>query len=115
MSEELRIVLVGAAKAAHDRELAELQKDERISINSSRLVNWIVLDYCERYIAARRKQLAKAHFNERKCFEAAMRIADPEERRRALREAAKSLGGAAKPKPKKTREVASEISAEKQE
>ena len=114
MSEELRIVLVGAAKAALDRELAELQKDERISINASKLGNWIILDYCERYIEARRKQLAKAHFNERKCFEATMRIADPEERRCALREAAKSLGGTANPKPKKTREVASEIDVEKQ-
>lgn len=105
MSDELRIVLVGAAKAALDRALADLQRDERISVNSSKLANSIVLDYCERYLRARKRYLVEAHLNERKCFEIAMRIEDPEARRRALREAAMAISSASKPKtmPKKMR------------
>lgn len=114
MSDESRVVLVGTAKAAHDRVLAELQRDERISINSSKLVNWIVLDYCERYLAARKKHLAKAHFSERKCFEAAMKIEDPEERRRALREAARSLAPSV-PRQKKERAQTKENRAASEE
>lgn len=106
MSDELRIVLVGAAKAAHDQMLGEMQGDKRISINSSRLINWIVLDYCQRYFPTRKKQLTKAHFNERKCLLAAMRIEDLEERRRALQEAARSLIRASNLQPKKARKTA---------
>jgi hypothetical protein len=91
MSEELRIVLVGAAKVAHDRMLEEVRSG-MTSINSSRLINWIVADYFARYFQKRKNALCKAHFNERKYLLEAMKIEDPEQRRRALQEAARNLG-----------------------
>ena len=92
MSDELRIVLVGAAKAAHDQMLAEILSDKRTSISSSKMMNWIALDYFEHFFKRRKKHLCKEHLNDRKCFEEAMRIENPLERRRALQEAARSLG-----------------------
>lgn len=104
MSDELRIVLVGAAKAAHDKMLAEVLGDGRTSISSSKMMNWIVTDYFERSFANRKKQLCQEHLSERKWFEVAMKIEDPEERRRALQEIAKSLGAAIKaPRRRKKR------------
>ena len=92
MSNELRVVLVGVAKDAHDRMLDEVRADGKTSINSSRMINWIVSDYFSRVFRKRKDALCKAHFNERKCLMEAMKIEDPEERRRALHEAARSLG-----------------------
>ena len=37
MSDELRVVLVGAAKAAHDQMLKDAKADGRTTINSSKL------------------------------------------------------------------------------
>ncbi len=92
MNDELRIVLVGPGKAAHDRMLEAARADGKTSVNSSRLINWIVADYFARYFQRRKDALCKAHFNERKWLMEAMRIEDPEARRRALQEAARSLG-----------------------
>jgi hypothetical protein len=92
VNDEVRIVLVGAAKAAHDQMLAEILSDKRTSISSSKMMNWIAVDYFERFFKRRQKQLRKEHFNERKCFQEAMKIEDPAERRRALQEAARNLG-----------------------
>jgi hypothetical protein len=91
MSGDVRIVLVGAAKAAHDRMLADVRSDGRTSINSSKLINWIVSDYFAHFFARRKKTLCKEHYNERKGFLAAMKIEDPAARRLALRELARSL------------------------
>ena len=104
MSDELRIVLGGAAKAAHDQMLSEVLGDGRTSISSSKMMNWIVTDYFERCFPSRKKQLCQEHLSERKCFEAAMKIEDPAERRRALQDVAKSLGAATKaPRRRKKR------------
>lgn len=91
MNDELRVVLVGQGKEAHDRMLEVARGDGKTSINSSRLINWIVADYFARYFQKRKDALCKAHFNERKCLLEAMKIEDPEARRRALQEAARSL------------------------
>lgn len=91
MSEEIRVVLVGAAKAAHDQMLAEILADRRTSISSSRLLNWIAVDYFEHFFKRRKKQLCKEHFNERKCLQEAMKLDDPEMRRKALQEAVNIL------------------------
>lgn len=90
MSNDLRIVLVGPAKAAHDKMLEEV-RNGKTSINSSRLINWIVADYLARYFPKRKDALCKAHFNERKHLLEAMKIEDPEARWRALQEAARNL------------------------
>lgn len=92
VNDELRIVLVGQGKEAHDRMLEATRADGKTSINSSRLINWIVADYLTRYFQKRKDALCKAHFNERKYLLEAMKIENPEERRRALQEAARSLG-----------------------
>lgn len=92
MNDELRILLVGPGKDAHDRMLEAARADGKTSINSSRLINWIVADYFARYFQRRKDALRRAHFNERKWLMEAMRIEDPEARRRALQEAARSLG-----------------------
>lgn len=91
MSDDLRIVLVGPAKEAHDKMLEEA-RNGKTSINSSRLINWIVADYFARYFKRRKDALCKAHFNERKHLLEALKIEDPEARRRALQEAARNLG-----------------------
>jgi hypothetical protein len=91
VSDELRIVLTGPAKEAHDKMLVEA-RNGKTSINSSGLINWIVTDYFARYFERRKDALCKAHFNERKHLLEAMKIEDPEERRRALQEAARNLG-----------------------
>ncbi len=91
MSDELRIVLVGSGKEAHDRMLEAARADDKTSLNSSRLINWIIADYFARYFHKRKDALCKAHFNERKCLLEVMRIEDPEARRRALQEAARKL------------------------
>lgn len=104
-------MLVGAAKAAHDQMLAEILSDKRTSISSSKMMNWIAVDYFERFFKRRQKQLRKEHFNERKCFQEAMKIEDPEARRRALQEIAKSLGAAAKAPRRKKQKIASESDA----
>lgn len=104
--EEFRIVLSGRAKAAHDTMLAEILSDKRTSISSSRLINWIVVDYFEQLFRRRKKQLCKEHFNERKCLQEAMKIEDPEGRCRALQEAVKLLSSSTKAsKPKKEKSV----------
>ena len=90
MNDELRIVLIGAAKEAHDKMLAEA-RNGKTSINSSRLINWIVTDYCARYFQKRKDALCRAHFNERKYLLEAMKIEDPERRRRALQEITRNL------------------------
>lgn len=112
MSDELRIVLVGAAKAAHDQMLAEVLADGRTSISSSKMMNWIAEDYFQHFFQRRKRHLCKEHFNERKCFEAAMKIEDPIERRRALQEAAKSLGAATKAPRRRKQKIASESDAQ---
>ncbi len=101
MSDELRIVLTGAAKEAHDKMLDET-RNGKTSINSSRLINWIVADYFARYFHKRKEAICKAHFNARKHLLEAMKIEDPEKRRRALQEAARNL---ASKRPIKKREM----------
>lgn len=91
VNDELRIVLVGSGKEAHDRMLEAARADGKTSLNSSRLINWIVADYFARYFPKRKDALCKAHFNERKCLLEVMKIEDPEVRRRALQVAARSL------------------------
>lgn len=98
MSEDVRIVLVGAAKAAHDKMLIDVRADGKTTINSSKLINWIVSDYFEHSFQRRKKKLCKEHFNSRKCVIEAMKNGDPEEMRRALQEAARNLA-----KPNHTR------------
>ncbi len=110
MNDELRIVLVGAGKDAHDKMLEAARADGKTSLNSSRLINWIVTDYFARYFQKRKDALCKAHFNERKCLLEAMKIEDPEARRRALQEAARSLGQN-RPGRKKVQHVEKENSA----
>lgn len=56
------------------------------------MINWIVTDYYSRCFQRRKNALFKAHFNERKCLLEAMKLEDPEERLRALQEAARNLG-----------------------
>lgn len=85
--------MIGSGKKAHDRMLEAARADGKTSLNSSRLINWIVVDYFSRYFPRRKDALCKAHFNERKCLLEAMKIEDPDSRRRALREAARSLTG----------------------
>ena len=97
MNNDLRIVLVGAAKAAHDTMLTEVKADGRTTINSSKLINWIVLDYFNRYFQQRKSVLCKEHFNSRKFVMEAMKTGDPDELRRAFKAAAKSLAS-----PKRT-------------
>jgi len=92
MSDGVRIVLFGAAKAAHDQMLAEALLDNRLSISSSKLMNWIAVDYFENFFKKRKRRLCKEHLNERKCFQEAMKIEDPGERRRALQDTLKALG-----------------------
>ena len=94
MNNDVRIVLVGAAKAAHDRMLADVRADGKTSINSSKLINWIVADYFARFFQRRKEKLCKEHFNERKGVLDAMKIEDPVERRRALQAVAKNLAAA---------------------
>lgn len=84
-------MLTGPAKEAHDKMLEEA-RNGKTSINSSRLINWIVADYFARYFLKRKEALCKAHFNERKHLLEAMKIEDPEQRRRAIQEAARNLG-----------------------
>lgn len=96
MNNDVRIVLVGAAKAAHDQMLSEARADGKTSINSSKLINWIVSDYFERFFKSRKTRLCKAHFNSRKCVLEAMKIEDPEKRRRVLQEAVRNLGAVVK-------------------
>ena len=107
MSDELRIVLVGLGKEAHDQMLEAARADGKTTINSSKLINWIVADYFSRYFSKRKDALRKAHFNERKCLLEVMKIEDPEARRRALQETARSLAKS-HPRPKK------ELSADKE-
>ena len=96
MNDDVRIVLVGAAKAAHDQMLAEARADGKTTISSSKLINWIVSDYFDRFFSKRKQQLCKEHFNSRKCVLEAMKIEDPEARRCALQEAARALGALTK-------------------
>lgn len=91
MKDEVRIVLVSAAKAAHDRMLTEIKADGKTTINSSKMINWIVNDYFERFFQKRKNVICKAHFNERKCLQEALKIEDQAERFRALRELTKSF------------------------
>lgn len=91
MNNDVRIVLVGTAKVAHDQMLADVRADGKTTINSSKLINWIVADYFERYFRGRKKKLCREHFNGRKGFLEAMKIENPEERRRALQAVAKHL------------------------
>lgn len=114
MSDELRIVLVGSGKEAHDRMLEAARADGKTSLNSSRLINWIVTDYFTRYFEKRKDALCKAHFNERKHLLEAMKIEDPEERRRALQEAARNLA-AKRPRGKKKGPELQEIQPEPEE
>jgi hypothetical protein len=90
-TEELRIVLVGESKIDHDKMLNELRMDQTVSINSSRLINWIVHDYFENFYPKRKAKILKAHFNSRKCVLEAMKKNDPKEVSRALRELARNL------------------------
>lgn len=106
-------MLVGSAKEAHDRMLKEI-RNEKTSINSSRLINWIVADYFTRYFERRKDALCKAHFNERKRLLEAMKIEDPEVRRRALQEVARSLT-ASRPHRKKIQPAEKENNAAKNE
>ena len=91
MNDDVRIVLVGAAKAAHDQMLAEVRAIGTTTINSSKLINWIVADYFARMFQRRKGKLCSEHYNSRKGILEAMKIADPDERRRALQEVTKSL------------------------
>jgi len=94
MNDDVRIVLAGRAKAAHDEMLKEARSDGKTTINSSRLINWIVSDYFERFFQRRKKKLCNAHFNSRKCLLEAMKSNDPEAVRRALKETARNLAPA---------------------
>jgi len=105
VNDELRIVLIGPGKEAHDRMLEAARADGKTSVNSSRLINWIVADYFARYFQRRKDALCKAHFNERKWLMEALRIEDPEARRRALQEAARSLTVS---RPRKKKELSTE-------
>ena len=108
MTDELRIVLVGGAKKAHDQMLGEVRADGKTTINSSRLINWIVSDYFEHFYQKQKKKLFKENSNSRKCILEAMKIEDPSERRRALQEATKQLGPPTKkvgPKDKPTKNL----------
>ena len=89
MSEDLRIVLVGAAKAAHDLMLAEVKDDARTSINSSKLINWLVQDYFKRFYIKRKKALIKDHLNSKKWILEVMKTGNATEIRRALHETAR--------------------------
>ena len=110
MSNDVRIVLAGAAKVAHDQMLSEARADGKTSINSSKLINWIVSDYFERFFKSRKSRLCQEHFNSRKCVLEAMKIEDPEERRRVLQEAIKSLATVLKtPKSRKPKAVKAKI------
>ena len=91
MTDELRIVLVGQAKEAHDKMLAEIRADDRATINSSKLINWIVADYFENFFEKRRKKICKAHLNSRKYLLAVMRGKDPLAIRKALQELARNI------------------------
>lgn len=103
-------MLVGSGKEAHDRMLEEARADGKTTINSSKLINWIVADYFSRFFPKRKGALCKAHFNERKCLLEAMRIEDLAARRRALQEAARSLSQSS-PRHKKVRLVENENNA----
>ena len=83
---------MGRAKEAHDKMLNEVRSDGKTTINSSKLVNWIVSDYFENFFRRRRKALCKEHFNSRKCLLDAMKGDDPEKLKQALQEAARNLG-----------------------
>ncbi len=85
-------MLAGAAKTAHDRMLEEILADKRTSISSSRLMNWIAADYFEHFFNRRKEVICREHINERKCLQEAMKVEDPNERRRALQEAIELLG-----------------------
>jgi hypothetical protein len=91
MTEDIRIVLVGAAKEAHDKMLNEIRSDEKTSITSSKLINWIVSDYFQNYFDKRRNKICKAHFNSRKFMRAVLKENDPQSMKRALRELTKNL------------------------
>ncbi|MBX3034595.1 MAG: hypothetical protein KF865_11780 [Bdellovibrionaceae bacterium] len=91
MSDELRIVLVGAAKAAHDKMLSEVRADEKVTINSSKLINWIVQDYFDSFFAKRKNRICRAHLNSRKYMMAVMKGDDPQAIRKALQELARNL------------------------
>lgn len=84
--------MVDKAKAAHDQMLGEARADGKTTISSSKLINWIVVDYFEHFFPMRKKKLCQEHFNSRKCVLEAMKIGDPEEMRRALQEAVRTLG-----------------------
>lgn len=84
-------MLVDRAKDAHDQMLSQVREDTRTTINSSKMINWIVADYFEHFFSRRKKNLCQAHFNSRKYVLDAMKNGDPEELRRALKEAARSL------------------------
>lgn len=91
MSDDLRIVLVGPAKQAHDKMLAEVRADDKATINSSKLINWIVADYFEHFFEKRKKKICKAHLNSRKYMLAVMKGNDPQAIRKALQELARNI------------------------
>ena len=91
MNDELRIVLVGSAKKAHDKMLAEVRADDKATINSSKLINWIVADYCENFFEKRKNKICKAHINSRKYMLAVMKGNDPQAIRKALQELARNI------------------------
>ena len=103
MSDEIRIVLVGPAKQAHDQMLQDAKADGKTKINSSKLINWIMADYFNLMFDKRKQQLCKEHFNSRKCVLEAMKTNDPEAIRQALEEAAKNLAHAPSKMSRKAR------------
>ena len=94
MSDDLRIVLVGPGKDAHDKMLAEIRADEKATINSSKLINWIVADYFENFFEKRKKKICKAHLNSRKYMLAVMKGNDPQAIRKELQELARNIAPA---------------------
>jgi hypothetical protein len=103
MSDEIRVVLAGPAKVAHDQMLRDAKADGKTKINSSKLINWIVVDYFNLMFDKRKQQLCKEHFDSRKCVLEALKTKDSEAIRQALEEAAKNLAHPPSKRPSKAR------------
>jgi hypothetical protein len=71
--------------------LIQVRADGKTSINSSKLINWIVFDYFEHFFEKRKKKLCKAHINSRKLMLAALKENNPQARMLALMEFARSI------------------------
>lgn len=91
MSNELRIVLVGPAKEAHDKMLTEIRRNESVSINSSKLINCVVADYFRSCFKTRKSKILKEHVNSRKYLRELLKREEPHAIERALRAISRKL------------------------